>query len=82
MDSGTVMVTVPMVIMRDIIGVVDKKKLSSALPSLMFRRQRMNHFTVATTAIAIAIPSVRLAARWNHRRRSAKRSDLKTAGAK
>jgi hypothetical protein len=48
----------------------------------MFKRQRMNHFKVATTAIAIAIPSVRLAARWNHRRRSAKRSSLKTAGAK
>ena len=24
----------------------------------MFRRQRMNHFTVATTAIAMAMPSV------------------------
>jgi hypothetical protein len=42
----------------------------------------MNHFTVATTAIAIAIPIIAVAARWNHRLRFAKRSDLKTAGAK
>jgi len=48
--------------------------------SWMFRRQRMNHFTVATTAIAIAIPIIAVAARWNHLRRSAEPSNLKTAG--
>ena len=46
----------------------------------MFRRQRMNHFTVATTAIAIAIPIIAVAARWNHLRCSAEPPNLKTAG--
>ena len=46
----------------------------------MFRRQRMNHFTVATTAIAIAIPIIAVAVRWNHRHRSAEPPNLKTVG--
>ncbi len=45
----------------------------------MYRRQ-MNHFRAATTAIAIAIPIIAVAARWNHRRRSAEPPNLKTAG--
>jgi hypothetical protein len=39
----------------------------------------MNHFKVDTAAIAIAIPIIAVAARWNHRRRSAEPPNLKTA---
>jgi hypothetical protein len=42
----------------------------------------VSHFTLAATAIAIAVSSVKKAARWNYRRPSAEIPKLETAGVK
>jgi hypothetical protein len=44
------------------------------------RCQRVNQITLATTAIAIAVPNVTTAATWNRRRCSGELPTPKTAG--